>query len=261
MEPIQSQPSVEKQGFITDLLAGSGKPLRGRDVYQHSRAHYATLYGTSLRSVANWIKHGLLQEPPAPPPLDNPVEFISWWGKFMVHRVPDRIYEAANKVTGSHTPSLQEPSPLPILPDPAVASVIPPSPSSAATGFLASLLRTREEESAAHGRYKAAVEEPDPNEGKIRVTQKNWQDLSEHLRQLEKAAPDVLRRSGDMWLAVDVIRELASIHTVIVNGVRSLGRRFATKTGVEWTVERDRIFAEEVNFIFRSLTESKFSAS
>jgi hypothetical protein len=62
-----------------------------------------------------------------------------------------------------------------------------------------------------------------------------------------------------MWLAVDVLSELATIHSGIVNGVRSLGRRFAAKSGIEWTPERDRQFGDEVNFIFRALVESKFS--
>jgi len=248
----------EIQPEIAALLPSVSRPLRGRDVYNHPRTHYAEIYGVSTRSVAAWIKHGLLQEPADPPPLDDPIHFITWWGKYMVHRVPDRLYEAASKMQQA-IPVVQSAAPLSSAPGDLPRIDTAPA-SSGATGFLASLLRTREEEAAAHLRYKAAVEEPEPNEGKIRTAQRNWMELSEHLRQLDKSAPEILRRSGDMWLAVDVLSELATIHASIANGVRSLGRRFAVKSGIEWTPERDRQFGDEVNFIFRELVDSKFSA-
>ena len=249
----------ESQPEISGLAPIAAKQLRGRDVYDHPRAYYADLYGVSLRSVASWIKHGIVQEPPDPPPLDDPMQFIAWWGRYMVHRVPDRLYEAARKVA----PAIPDrPSEVVASDDIGITASVQPMPSSSptgATGFLATLLRTRQEEEAAHRRYKEAVEEREPNEGKIRVAQKNWMELSEYLRQLDKSAPEILRSSGDMWLAVDVIAELAPLHADIVNGVRSLGRRFASKAGIEWDAERDRLFGDEVNFVFRALVESKFS--
>lgn len=227
--------------------------LRSRDFYDRPPSYFAEIYGVSSRSVNNWINHG--RSVGELPPLENPVELVSWWGKHMVHRVPDKIYAAAEKHRSETPPPPQESIPQ-------VPPVVPPADDSSglSTGFLASLLRTREEEAKAHQRYQEAISEPDPNEGKIRVAQKTWADLADHLRQLEKAAPEILQKSGEMWLRVDVIRELADLHGGIVNGVRALGRKFAMKEGIPWSVERDRAFEEECNILFGKLIASRFSA-
>lgn len=257
---------VELEGILPRrVLLKHGRRLRGRDVYDHPRGYYAKLYGTTPRSINNWIKHGLQKN--EPPPLDSPTALIGWWGKYMVHKVPDRIYEAARKVSASPAVLHGTPPPLPeavaaspTLFDPPPASVTHSNGDGLHTGFLASLLRTRQEEANAHQRYVEAVAADPPNEGNVRVAQKIWQELASHLRALEKAAPEVLQKSGDMWLRVDVVNELAHLHGVIVSGVRSLGRRFAMKAGIEWTAERDRLYQAECDFIFRALVESKFSA-
>ncbi|MEI6035790.1 MAG: hypothetical protein WCS65_16110 [Verrucomicrobiae bacterium] len=175
----------------------------------------------------------------------------------MEHRVPDKIYAAAAKVAPITEPDVGM---VGVVDIDLFSQGVSPAPEVLSTGFLASLIRTRDEEAKAHRRYQLAVDEPEPDEGKIRVQQKTWQDLADHLRALEKAAPDVLKKSGDMWLSVDVVRELADIHAAIVNGVRSLGRRWALKAAAEWTVAQDRIFQAECDRLFSHLVESKFAA-
>jgi len=247
------------QELLPAPVSSEGR-LRSRDFYSKPPSHFAGIYGVSSRSVNNWINHG--RSVGELPPLENPVDLVAWWGKHMVHRVPDKLYAAAAKFA----PEDPDPAP-PTLGEPQGISSDPPrdlpaSPSSdLSTGFLASLLRTREEEAKAHRRYTAAISEEPPNEGKIRVAQKTWADLADHLRQLEKAAPEILQKSGEMWLRVEVIRELAPLHGEIVKGVRSLGRKFAMKEGIPWSVERDRAFEDECNVLFGKLVESRFSGN
>jgi hypothetical protein len=233
--------------------------IRGRDIYSRPRTVYADMYQATVRTVNNWIAAGIAKH--NPPPLDDPREMPAWWGSVMEHRVPDKIYAAASRHASAHpspsatseavaappqAPDASEPS-LPAEPSPALT-----------TGFLASLLRTRDEEAKAHQRYQAAAAQDPPDEGKIRTLQKVWQDLADHLRSLEKAAPEVLRKSGDMWLGVDVVRELAEIHGAIQSGVRSLLRRWSVKTGREVTLNDDRAFQDEVDLLFARLQASKF---
>lgn len=230
-----------------------------RGVYQLSRKAYAEKFGTTPRSIGNWIRHGGLRG--EFPPLDDAAALVAWWGKHMEHRVPDKIYSAvASCETGVVGMAMGEK--VDLFPVESQSGNMQPSGNEEilSTGFLASLLRTRDEEAKAHGRYAKSVDEDPPDAGKIRVLQKTWQDLADHLRALEKAAPEVLRKSGDMWLGVDIVRELADIHGIICAGVRTLGRRWAVKAGVDWTVSNDRAFQDEVDRLFSRLHESKFTS-
>jgi hypothetical protein len=246
----------------SEPTAGPGRADRvnARGRYRQSRQAYAEMYGTTPRSIGNWIRHGGLKG--EFPPLDDPSGMVSWWGSHMEHRVPDKIYAAAKS---DPTADPQQVGMVCSGKDDLFASGtdsvnVGENEEVLSTGFLASLLRTRTEEAKAHRRYHLAVEEVPPDEGKIRVLQKTWQDLADHLRALEKAAPEVLRKSGDMWLGVDIVRELAEIHGVIGSGVRTLGRRWAVKMGVAWTIADDRAFQDEVDRLFARLHASKFSA-
>jgi len=243
------------------VLRKHNSKMRGRDIYGRPRTAYAELYGATVRTINNWISAGLAKR--NPPPLDDPREMPAWWGAVMDHRVPDKLYSAASRFASSNPPS--EPSSSSVKVPPSLSDESETSSPSEeepvlSTGFLASLLRTRDEEAKAHRRYKKAADEDPPDEGKIRTLQKTWQDLADHLRSLEKAAPEVLRKSGDMWLGVDIIRELAEIHGVIQSGVRSLLRRWAVKTGREVSVSDDRAFQDEVDRLFSRLQDSKFRA-
>ncbi len=178
----------------------------------------------------------------------------------MKHRVPEEIYTAVPVIANNVPCGTNEPAPAADL-----FNIPPPvpeiTPSSVGRGFLASLLRMREEEAAAHARYKTARETNPPDEGKIRFEFQAWQDIVGRLRSLEKDSAGVLEQSGDMWLAVDIVKELSSIHTAIINGVHSLGRRFAMKTGMQWSVALDRQWQDECDRLFGALLESKFVAA
>lgn len=245
------------------LLGSAGLRLRGRDVYSKPRSIYAEIYGQSVRGINKWIERGLRADPADAPPLDDPEQMIGWWGRHMKHRVPDHLYEAVRKAKSEIVPRGTTLS-VPAVTEAAQAAPDPARemPTDAAavlsTGFLASLLRTREEEAQAHRRYREAVAEDPPDEGKIRVCMHTWKDLAEHLRALEKAAPDVLKKTGDMWLAVDIVSELTTIHGAIINGVESLWRRFSVKIGIQSDERIDRLWQEECARLFKGLLESKF---
>lgn len=239
--------------------------------YRRPLKFYADRYGYSLRAVKGWIAEGrAVPEPqgPKPPPLDNPEAMLVWWHEVKANRAPTRLLavaqaarnarvgtgeptEKGNKGTGAGTPA-----PAPTTP----ATPTPPKPR--AVGFAASLERVRQAEAEANERYLVEFGKPDDerDDAKTSRLRREWSELSEQLRFLEKAAPDVLAKSGEMLTTAEVRRVLTKLHGPIVSGVRSLFRRTRQKAQAGATLDDlEKIYAAEVERLFGELVASEFA--
>lgn len=246
------------------------KRRRERSMYPHPAAHYAAIFDVTARGVNKWIARGLAADPPEPPPLDDPSALVGWWPRHMKHRVPERLliakreFEAKSGVPrGTEEPlpdfALEAESAVSVAAGPVEPIEVAPLEGSANDeGFFASLLRTRRAERVASLAYEAAKKAVPRNEADIRITYNTWKDIAQQLRSMEKDAPEILKKTGDMWLSVDIVSELTPMLTSLKNGVDSLWRRFSVKIGVQSTVATDRIWQDEVDRLFAGLLESKF---
>lgn len=239
-----------------------------RSEYRQTQAVYADRYGYHVRAIKGWIAEGRAAN--YPPPLDEPEKMPEWWTVVHPKRsVPGRLLIAAQGKAPSKTAPAPTAPPPPGPPPPPPSSDAPPADRTrlpkAGLGFAGALQRLREAESEAHEAYQAAKEDEDGNglpkdPAKVEQLRRAWNDINEQLRFQEKAAAEVLSKSGEMVLKADVHRELTRIHSAIVGGVRSLLRRVKAKSGNVTLEQAMPAFDAEVDRVFSELIESQFGA-
>ncbi len=237
--------------------------------YRETQKTYALRYGYGIRTIKLWISEG--RAAGKLPPLDDPEAMLSWWAEVKSNSVPARLLAAAEvakrgRVASGGAPANQAEGSGAST---SAAPVVEPAPAPKkplAVGFAASLQRVREAEAEAHAAYLDELTKTGEarNDGRIERLRKAWSELSEQLRFLEKAAPDVLGRSGEMLMRDDVRKILSKLHSPIVAGVRSLFRRIRAKTGnlgVPAAVldEFERHYSAEVEKLFGELCASEFA--
>lgn len=258
-------------------------------VLHPTQAHYAAVFGVSVRTIKTWIAIGRDARPPERPPLDEPARMKDWYSRHMTNRVPDRLVDLAASIargTGANSPhSSDSPlaAPLPFV-SPAVAASSHSDASAgplfataaAATtpgatprtavpvgsgGFTATLGHLREAASITGERYARLAADP-TKEAEAEHAHRIWSKLTKELLAYEKSAQDLLQSSGQSWASSDVIAALDDLHPPLRDGVLSLYGRLASRLDLLPTFEqRDRLFRDEARRLFAGLVANKFTAS
>ena len=110
--------------------------------------------------------------------------------------------------------------------------------------MLAMLDRLRTAEATIHASYMAAV--ASGNEQRATFLMKEWSQIAEKLRAMEKVAPETLEKLGLYVPKAEVVRELETLHRAIVSTIRqglrlSRPRLRDTSSAEEWNREADKI--------------------
>lgn len=276
-------PEVQETGMPEGLAAGvagegagAGRTLGNEPAgaglvgYREKQSVYAARYGYGIRTIKLWIAEGRAAEPvPKPPPLDDAEAMLGWWGEVKSNSVPPRLLAAAETARQARL-AVTNPTPAATVeaaPGAPAASAIagdaaPPEKKPLAIGFSATLERVRQAEAEASARYLDAFNKPieERDDSKTSRLRREWSELSEQLRFLEKAAPEVLAKSGEILTKQDVRRILVKLHGPIVSGVRALFRRTRSKAPAGASLDDlERIYGDEVERLFGDLLGSEFA--
>ena len=255
---------------------------RGGWPYAHQLAHYEPIFSASNRTLKGWLAIGRAATPPDLPPYDAPERMASWYGKHKKNRVPDHLVAlaAAGAAAAPAAPSLPGPlfeAPEPASPAPAdcghVTTMLarPPTPASSAgapsaatppaRGYSATLERLRQAEAAAGERYTTLILEPDPaKQAEAEQARRSWQLLTKELRAYEKDAEEVLQKSGQSWVAAEVVAVMHELHIPLRDGMLSLYDRIESQLDGLPRGERKRLFRAEVRRLYAALVTHRFTA-
>jgi hypothetical protein len=257
---------------------------RGGWPYAHQLAHYEPIFSASNRTLKGWLGIGRAATPPDLPPYDAPERMASWYGKHKKNRVPDHLVALA--AAGAAAPAAPiVPGPLfaeagePASPacghvtttPPAPTSPSPPSPPASAPpaasappparGYSATLERLRQAEAAAGERYTTLILDPDPaKQAEAEQARRSWQLLTKELRAYEKDAEEVLQKSGQSWVAAEVVAVMHELHIPLRDGMLSLYDRIESQLDGLPRGERKRLFRAEVRRLYAALVTHRFTA-
>ncbi len=186
----------------------------------HKLKHYATLYGVSYDTIKAWKKKGYpLDDEPATRAL------------VATHRNTGANFTAPANTTAPRTARNVE---------------------SGALGLAASIQRLRLAERDAHADYETA----DATTKGWRL--KEWLELSEALRKVEKDNPDIEAANNEAVRIADVSLELAALFRNLRSDLDGLGKRLSAELvgldalGIKEGIDR------ETGIIINGLFESKY---
>lgn len=259
------------------------KPPTKKAGYQYPLAHYVEIYGAAERTLKHWIALGRQAQPePDLPPLDDPAAMKDWYARNKKNRVPDRLLALASSAarlasSPDETPHASPPrssaapgapacgyvtTPPPASPTPPGFSSSPPPPvSGPARGYSATLERLRQAEAAAGERYTTLILDPDPaKQAEAEQARRSWQLLTKELRAYEKDAEEVLQKSGQSWVAAEVIAAIHELHIPLRDGMLSLYDRIESQLDGLPRGERKRLFRAEVRRLYATLVAHRFTA-
>ncbi len=182
--------------------------------------HYATLYGVSIQSIKAWKKKGY--------PLDD--------------EPATRALVATHRNTGANFTAPANRN------APRTARNV----ENGALGLSASIQRLRQAEANAHADYETA----DQTTKGWRL--KEWLELAESLRRIEKDNPDIEASNNEAVKISDVSVELAGLFRNLRSDLDNLGKRLSAELvgldalGIKEGIDR------ETNLIINGLFESKY---
>lgn len=240
------------------------------------------------------MEAGKLANPPAPPPLDDPAQMLSWWHRVKTNRPPDILVRlAAGQTGGTNSPpavaypapenpappiaavesvaaSMSSPAPAPAqLPSPAAPVPGIPLLGGLQVGFAALLNRLRMAE-ANQGELHAslvrdALEAKDP-EQKLRLqaaaerAQSKWNEMIGELRKAEADAPKILAAAGKSWDSDSVLATLEAYHLVQKSSLTGLLRRVRPMLkSCATELEADALWQRELDAIFGMWSPAQFA--
>lgn len=247
--------------------------------YEQTLAHYTKIYGVAERTLKEWKSLGRAAQPePDMPPLDDPPRMKDWYARRKKNRVPARLLriaaDAARQEAASAAPR-EDPLPAPApAPSPGHAPSVghvsnptlppndppdDPSPESA-RGYSATLDRLRRAEAAAGDKYTRLILE-DGKESEADLARRAWQLLTKELRSYEKDAEEILQKSGQSWVAADVVVAMHEIHVPMRDSILALYDRLEAKLETLNRTERRRLYREEVGRVFAALVANRFTSA
>jgi hypothetical protein len=248
--------------------------------YQHPYAHYCEIYQVAERTIKHWVGVGREATPEADlPPLDDPPRMKDWYARRKKNRVPDRLVTLASTAaqlaagpssapcgagTTTPAPAAGLPAGQPSLPAGTAAGSAAGSqaaaPASPATrGYSATLERLRQAEATAGERYTALILDPDKQD-QAEQARRSWQLLTKELRAYEKDAEEVLQKSGQSWVAAEVVAVIHELHVPLRDGMLSLYDRIESQLDGLSRTERKRLYRSEVRRLFAGLITNRFTA-
>jgi hypothetical protein len=228
-------------------LEGEGVDAR---LERMTQAQLAAAWGYSPRSIKGWLAEG--RDANDPCPLTRPAEMAAWFCRVHAPRqCPDKLRAAADRLLEDKPAAL-----------PAVAPTAPPPERSEipeeAKGMLAMLNRLRTAEATIHDDYMKAI--ASGNEQRSTYLMKEWSQIAEKLRAMEKVAPETLEKLGLYVKKSEVLRELEPIHRAIIKTIRQALRLSRPRLRAAETVEAWNTVADEiVDGICAMLTDSDFA--
>ncbi|MEO5712175.1 MAG: hypothetical protein ABIT37_01695 [Luteolibacter sp.] len=215
-----------------------------------NQAQLADAWGYSVRSIKGWLADG--REKGDPCPLTRPEEMPEWFARVHSPRqCPDKLRDSAARLLENNEAT----SAPTIAAAPAIERIEIPEE---AKGMLAMLDRLRTAEATLYQNYMGAVAAG--NEQRSTYLMKEWSQVAEKLRALEKVAPETLEKLGLYVKKAEVVRELETLHRAIVKTVRqalrlSRARLRAAEKVEDWNQITDRIVDE----ICEMLVETDFA--
>lgn len=258
----------------SDALARQPRPPD----HQPKVSDYAKIYGVAERTIKHWSQIGRSAKPPDLPPFDEPAKMKDWYARNKKNRVPDRLVQLSAQVARLeagqplHFPAkaaaLAEAEPAtghvsgssPRAPAAAAPAGIPATvPRAAARGYLATLERLREAESAAGERYTRLILEVG-KESEAEQARRAWESLTKQMRAYEKDAREVLEASGQLWPAAEVKAVIFELHAPLRDSIESLYDRLESKLDTLPRAERKKAFRAEVARLFAGLLANRFTA-
>lgn len=215
---------------------------------------YAQRYGVSLRTVKNW---GALSAP-----LDVPEKMLPWWEKCMKQRPPDSILQAAAQKP------VEKVIELPLEPEKVIDDPPPVLGTSGSEfkevaddemGIVATQKRLRNVEVMLYRAYKEAVLTQD--EGKIRTTLRNWNDVSDQVRIIAKAAREDEIARRDLIPRVEAEMRLVELHSGIYSALRGAWDQVSRVFGVPKTPDNETRWLGILDEVCHALKNEVFTNS
>ncbi|HEX7260288.1 MAG TPA: hypothetical protein VF258_00575 [Luteolibacter sp.] len=224
-------------------LEGEGAP---NALARMTQQELADEWGYSVRSIKGWLADGRAKNDPCP--LTRPEQMPEWFARVHSPRqCPDKLRDAAARL-------------LEVNAKPAVVSAPPPPPErieipEEAKGMLAMLDRLRTAEARLYQNYMDAVDAG--NEQRSTYLMKEWSQVAEKLRALEKVAPETLQKLGLYVQKTEVVRELETLHRAVIKTIRqalrlSRPRLRAAETVEDWNQLTDKIVDEVCSILVES---------
>lgn len=223
--------------------------------YLEKYEFYAQRYKVSLRTVKNW---GALSAP-----LDVPEKMLPWWEKNMKQRPPDSILQAA-----AVERSVEKVIELPLEPE-RVIDAAPPAlgPSGSEMqevaddemGIVATQKRLRNVEVMLYRSYQEAVRTQD--EGKIRTTLRNWNDVSDQVRIIAKSAREDEIARRDLIPRLEAEIRLVELHSGIFAAFRGAFDAVRRVYGIPATPENEQKWMSIVDDACHALNNEVFTTA
>lgn len=231
-----------------DLFGGQVKdrPVRAK---RGKIPVWAKSYGYGERQIKNWIAAG--KESKDPPPFDVPERMGEWFSRHYTQKVPGRLIEAIEKLTGKApvTEKSEEKAPEPFL---------VPTVGEHEWGDLETQLNGYRREWAllAKLREKALID-GELSKASAYLTQQR--DVSQEMRQLEKLLPTVLRDRGDTHSTAEVRAITVEMLKVLKQALLNRGLKAATRLRA---ADSDQgmmgVWKDEIHAVFGDVCASRF---
>lgn len=213
----------------------------------------AGAWGYSVRSIKGWLADGRAKNDPCP--LKKPGDMVEWFERVHAPRqAPEKLRGAVSRVLALIETGAASSSPSEAARTPVERVEI----SEDEKGMIAMLNRHRTAEAELHAKYMDAVANAD--EAKMSLYMREWSNMGQKLRQLEKDAPKALQEMGIYVRKDDVIRELEPLHRAIMKSFRQTLRvqRIRLKNA-ETAEDWNRLVDELVDEVGEILVMSEFA--
>lgn len=238
--------------------AGAGR--RAPVKYPKSLAHYAAVYGKSVRSIGYYIEAGRTHPMGEQlPPLDDPEKMPAWWSGVMDQACPRSILEAAS-AAGSAVIGNQPPRSV-SLPDGSETPVV----SSGGGGgvdladFERRLLDWKAQRDRAYIALTMAQSDPEFSEAYVTARRKEWMELDEKTGRAEEEAIQKRKELGELVHVEELRSELGPILSGIASSFRVMYHRLRPqlKDAADQSQE-DKIIQGGIDSLFAELKTARF---
>lgn len=276
--PTVAAPSSEPSPEPALIVTASPAIKLSRLGYQHDLAHYEPIFNASNRTLKGWLAIGRASTPPDLPPYDEPAKMKDWYARNKKNRVPDHLVHLAaeaSRLTATSRP-LAALLTAESVPAPSMVTESANSPSAACghvtttlqcvapaqsstRGYSATLERLRQAEATAGERYTRLILDPQKQD-EAEQARRSWQLLTKELRAYEKDAEEVLQKSGQSWVAAEVVAVIHDLHIPLRDGMLSLYDRIESQLDGLPRGERKRLYRAEVCRLYAALVTNRFTA-
>lgn len=242
----EERTKLQKKPEPAFKLEGEGPVSRLAGMTQRELAEE---WGYSERSIKGWLADGRSKNDPCP--LTRPAEMPEWFSRVHAPRqCPDKLRNAADRICAGETARAQSAPAGDNLPPAERIEVAEEE-----KGLLAMLNRYRNAEATLHQKYMAAIDSG--NEQRAGFLMREWSEMGEKLRALEKVAPKALEELGIYVRKDEVLRELEPLHRAIIKAIRqalrmSRPRLKAAASAEEWNRITDQVVDETAQMLVDS---------